>query len=1214
MKDGRLSTLATVGIAVAILFLIRIISREGKKKQGTIRTKEDKESWMEQHGNPVMRILKLLLRSSLAGEGGLPVLIIMSCMCFVRIGLMKLNGILYKKLVRSDIMAGKQSDFWKLFAQMIAVSGLTTIDDQVFKYFGKHLGLAWRQTLTNRIHSKYFKNKTYYNATSSITDLEDVLSNDTKELPMRLAQIVAETLHSVSSGMFFVRQVYAEAGLGSAMAPYTYLVGCFYISSVLAPVKWSKIQKTLLQKASLVKKAAQHVSEDCESIAAQRGEHYERSIFDDRMSNWISAERRASSQVILSGLLTQCSFKWLIRTFVGTIVVMPYADSNPATQAEVEKLRGDVGNHFILMKEVLISAGNMTKILHQINLIKGNAARVNYLLLQLDDLGAPPPTNVKYSEDRIAFDNVCVQTPGNNKLTLVKNLSFSVEGKGSLLITGHNGAGKSSIFRCLAGLWGIPDDGEITKPESGMFYLPQKPYSVAGSVAQRILYPGSLPSNCVRDNELIGRIEECLRLTGLRNLFTNTSIFDPISGLSLGEEQRLAIARLLFHRPRFVILDECTSAVSHAMERQLYILCKEYGIGYITISHRPVLQEYHSQFLQIGIGEFGYTLTDLPATKPLKRSLKDIDNNSSPRSLAVARSGCCGPVHGHGKSQFAVLVKLIKKSWPTHGSVKLIVLLLSIIGQAYAQDAHSRIFGNLVGRVFSTSAPGSTKKNALTALLLKGAAAACCGTVLEQIMEYTKRDWETSSKENLIKSFAKDILIPDNCFALKNAISDPGQRMTTDAIHFCETLADFIPNVLQPVVSILFAARGLSRYMSNRSASFAIGYVLCGFGVVRAALPITRMAVARERTEDSNFTQLHQGISRHAEAISFMNGETYEEGLVESQLQNILSAVRSQLVTSLWFGILNGLIVRDGPTVLNWIIRHDFNAGLTNPDYKTLARGHVYAQEAVVVLFNSVGTLMESPIGHLTGHAMRLDELQTEIERLQSIPAPQSHESQSSTVKMVNASVITPKSVASPKSKTLVSNINVDVGFDTPLMVTGPNGCGKTGFFRVLAGLWNPGEGAIVKRPADLFLVPQKLFLVSGTLADQITYPQHIKRLSNAQKTELRSILENVGLAYLSKRESWDTIKPWSNMLSLGEQQRLGMARLFYNKPSFAVLDECTSAISIEAEEGLYRHARLLGITCITISQRLALSEFHTQELALSYTDEWKLKKVKGLE
>ena len=80
---------------------------------------------------------------------------------------------------------------------------------------------------------------------------------------------------------------------------------------------------------------------------------------------------------------------------------------------------------------------------------------------------------------------------------MVDDLSFTLGLKESLLITGHNGAGKSSIFRCLGGLWNIPC-GTITKPGggskgllSGVFYVPQKPYQVLGTLADQLTYPGS---------------------------------------------------------------------------------------------------------------------------------------------------------------------------------------------------------------------------------------------------------------------------------------------------------------------------------------------------------------------------------------------------------------------------------------------------------------------------------------------------------------------------------------------------------------------------------------------------------------------------------------------------------------------------------------------------------------------------------------------------
>merc|ERR1712216_454012 len=94
--------------------------------------------------------------------------------------------------------------------------------------------------------------------------------------------------------------------------------------------------------------------------------------------------------------------------------------------------------------------------------------------------------------------------------------------------------------------------------------------------------------------------------------------------------------------------------------------------------------------------------------------------------------------------------------------------------------------------------------------------------------------------------------------------------------------------------------------------------------------------------------------------------------------------------------------------------------------------------------------------------------------------------------------------------------------------------------------------------------------------------------LTEETKGQLRVHLEAAGLLELLDRMGWDA-QAKDNELSLGEQQRLGMARLFYHSPVFGILDECTSAVSAEAELRMYAHAHQLGITTITLSQRLAL-------------------------
>ena len=170
-----------------------------------------------------------------------------------------------------------------------------------------------------------------------------------------------------------------------------------------------------------------------------------------------------------------------------------------------------------------------------------------------------------------------------------------------------------------------------------------------------------------------------------------------------------------------------------------------------------------------------------------------------------------------------------------------------------------------------------------------------------------------------------------------------------------------------------------------------------------------------------------------------------------------------------------------------------------------------------------------------------------------------------------------------------------------------------------------------------MFLVPQQCYSVVGSLADQITYPVCIPTEERTDEIEARLIelLDLVGIKRLVQRFSrkedgvsgetggsseneriqaarraaaettsvsgsgLDAVQKWEDVLSLGEQQRLAMARLFWHEPKFAVLDECTSAVSIDVEKRLYTAAAEKGITSITISQRLSLEEYHTQQLEL---------------
>jgi ATP-binding cassette subfamily D (ALD) long-chain fatty acid import protein len=170
------------------------------------------------------------------------------------------------------------------------------------------------------------------------------------------------------------------------------------------------------------------------------------------------------------------------------------------------------------------------------------------------------------------------------------------------------------------------------------------------------------------------------------------------------------------------------------------------------------------------------------------------------------------------------------------------------------------------------------------------------------------------------------------------------------------------------------------------------------------------------------------------------------------------------------------------------------------------------------------------------------------------------------------------------------------------LLVVGPNGCGKSSLFRILGGLW-PVYGGIVRKPpfSDIFYIPQRPYLSRGSLRQQIIYPDsvHGMRSKGVTDADLLSILRTLDLENLitTYPKGWDAEAEWREVLSGGLQQRVAMARLFYHKPKYAILDECTSSVTLDTEKVMYDMAKGLGITLMTVSHRRSLWKYHCKIL-----------------
>ncbi len=187
--------------------------------------------------------------------------------------------------------------------------------------------------------------------------------------------------------------------------------------------------------------------------------------------------------------------------------------------------------------------------------------------------------------------------------------------------------------------------------------------------------------------------------------------------------------------------------------------------------------------------------------------------------------------------------------------------------------------------------------------------------------------------------------------------------------------------------------------------------------------------------------------------------------------------------------------------------------------------------------------------------------------------------------------------VSLPNGQEIVRASDLRIAPAERVLVTGPSGSGKTSLFRALGGVWPFGSGNIrIPHGANVLVLPQKPYLPLGTLRGALAYPGPQEAFS---PEEIEEVLNAVGLEHL--RDGLDETAYWSDRLSVGEQQRLSVARALLQKPDWLFLDEATSALDEQSEAMLYRLMleRLPDAAIVSIAHRSSLVVFHDRFLEL---------------
>lgn len=452
--------------------------------------------------------------------------------------------------------------------------------------------------------------------------------------------------------------------------------------------------------------------------------------------------------------------------------------------------------------------------------------------------------------------------------------------------------------------------------------------------------------------------------------------------------------------------------------------------------------------------------------------------------------------------------------------------------------------------------------------------------------------------------------------ALDDRIKNADQLITVDVSRFSNSLAELYSNLAKPILDIIIYNYSLSRSVGGEGLFAMSLLVQLSANVMRALTPPFGKYVAEEARLEGEFRFQHSRLIDYSEEIALYNGHEAEKDTLDKGYFTLIKHVNRILRRRLYHGVMEDFVIKYFWGALGLMLCSVpvfFKIpGQTLHGMGDRTESFVTNRRMLLSSSDAVGRVMFSykEITELAGYTSRVATLLTVIDDIQAGHFEKQLTSSANTAvlqqrgEIIQSSTIEFDSVpiVSPSGDTLVPSLSFSVQPGAHLLIVGPNGCGKSSLFRILGGLW-PVHGGTVRKPpctsANISYIPQRPYLLTrGTLRQQLIYPDSPRqmRARGVSDADLLSHLAAVGIAHLltDRGGGWDAQEDdWPSALSVGLQQRLAMARLFYHSPRYAILDECTSSCTLEVEKSMYDTAKSLGITLMTVSHRRSLWRYH---------------------
>jgi ATP-binding cassette, subfamily D (ALD), peroxisomal long-chain fatty acid import protein len=553
-----------------------------------------------------------------------------------------------------DLVAGNGRSFTYGILRWLSVGTLASYTNSMIKFLQSKISIAFRTRLTRYIHDLYLNSNLNFYKLSNLDGgvgqgADQFITQDLTLFCSAAASLYSSLGKPLVDIFVFNYQLYRSLG----PLALTGLLGNYFATATLLrrlSPPFGKLKAVEGRKEGDFRGLHARLIANAEEVAFYGGADIEKVYLNRSFKELQSWMEGIYSLKVRYNMLEDFVLKYSWSAFGYIITSLPVflpawgglggilelATPVSPTSPSDNKERGRM-KEFITNKRLMLSladaGGRMMYSIKDLSELAGYTSRVYTLISTLHRVHANAYFNLRRSSaqielysladvqgtmqkgfDGVRLEDVPVVAPalfpyGGDEL--IESLGFVVHSGEHLLISGSNGVGKSAIARIGAGLWPVYR-GLVSRPRStgmdGIMFLPQRPYLSIGTLRDQVIYPHTevdMREAGHRDHELQRVLDEA-RLGYLPEREggwdTRKEWKDVLSG---GEKQRIAIARLLYHEPRYAFIDEGTSAVSSDVEGILYETAKEKGITLITISTRVSLKKYHTYNLTLGLGEEG---------------------------------------------------------------------------------------------------------------------------------------------------------------------------------------------------------------------------------------------------------------------------------------------------------------------------------------------------------------------------------------------------------------------------------------------------------------------------------------------------------------------------------------------------------------------------------------------------------------------------------